>query len=117
LTQRDELLWRVVQPTPLVGWRDDEHPHVATGRLLDGRPVSLMDVVPVQVDVVEAVSGARLAIGDRVHDHVERRMRRETDEAHLPLLHETLCSLETTARSDGPVEGRSVVDAMKTQQI
>src|SRR5690606_29976342 len=44
LRRRDEVRWRVRQLTPLVGRRDDELPHGATGRLLDGRPVSLMDV-------------------------------------------------------------------------
>ena len=60
-----ELVGRPVEHAPFVGRRNNEHAHVELGGQFDRGPVGLIDVVPMQVDVIEAALGLVI---ERVED-------------------------------------------------
>ncbi len=75
----DQFLRWGVEVAAFVGGTDDEDAHVALGGGGDDGPVELVDVVPVNVDVVELIGG------DRPDDDVGGTMGGEADEADFAL--------------------------------
>ncbi len=62
LAEAGQLGGRLVEFAAFVIGADDEDAHVAPGGFLDGRPVEIVDEIPVEIDVIE------LAGGDRAQD-------------------------------------------------
>ena len=114
LAELDESVGRLVEHAAFVGGADDEHAHVARGRGLDGGPVLLVDVVPVQVDVVEA---AIALVTNRVEHRRQRRVRRKTNVADEAFGLQLAGGGQAAVFLDAPPEQLVCVNAVQTEQV
>ena len=102
--------WLVQFPALVIG-ADDEHAHVQPPRGLDGRPVQIVDEIPVQVDVIEFTAA------DAIQNNVRGGVRGEPDEATATLALQLLRRFQAAAFAYRPVEQFPVVDPVQRQQI
>ncbi len=109
--QVDQLLRRLVKFAALVVRADDEHAHVALARRHDGRPVEVVDEIPVEVDVIEFVRG------DGVQDDVRGRVGGKADEPDAAFALEFARGGEAAVLSQREIEQLPVVDAVQREQI
>jgi len=110
-SQRRRSFSGLVEFSALVVGADDEDAHVASGRGLDGRPVEIVDEIPVEVDVVE------LACLNRPQDSPPRAVRGETDKARPPLALQLTRGVERAALGKCPLEDPGVVDAVEREHV
>ncbi len=75
----DQFLRRCVEFSTLVRGADDENPHVMAGGGFDRVPIRLVNVVPMQVDVIELIGF------DRLHNHVRGSVGGKSDVAQFAL--------------------------------
>ncbi len=110
-TELPQPLRRAVEMAALVGGADHEHPHVVGPGRLDGGQVVLADVVPVQVDVVEAVAG------DRLQDQGQGGVGGEAHVADAALGLPAPGHLQAASRPQGLLEVLRQVEAVDGEQI
>ncbi len=104
-----EFLWGIVEFSTLVRWADDKYAHVVAGGGFDRGPVGLVNVVPMEVDVIELVGF------DRVDNYVGRSMGREPDVAKFALGLEVVGDVENAARLEAGFEVAIEVDAVDAE--
>lgn len=109
--EASEFLWRCVEVAAFVGGADDEDAHVALCGSFDGGPVELVDVVPVEVDVVELVGF------DCFDEDVGGAVGGEADEAHLALGLKFANHVEEAAGGHTGVDVIVGVDAVDREEI
>jgi hypothetical protein len=115
--QLGKLRGRLVQLPALVGGRNDENAHIAAGGFFNARPVFLKDVIPVEIDIIEA---AVALVANAAEDLFGRGVRGKADVAREALFLERARrgkapSIAAGAQSVG--QGLLVVDSMERQQV
>ena len=100
-----------VEVATLVGGADHEHAHVVGGGGLDGGLVLLLDVIPVQVEIIEAVGV------DRLQDHGQRRMGGEADRTDAALLPPALSHRQAAVGPQGLLEQLGGVHSVDGEQV
>ena len=77
----------------------------------DGRPVEIVDEIPVDIDVIKFVGG------DRVEDDVRRGVGGKAEEADAAFLLQFAGGGHAAVFPDGPIQQLAVVDAVQREQI
>ncbi len=107
----NQLVGWGVEFSAFVAGADDEDTHVVARGSFDRGPVSLIDVVPVQVDVIELVGF------DRLDDDIRGSVSRKADVAQFAFALELMGDVEDAAGSEAGVDVTVEVDAVDAEEI
>src|SRR5439155_19070013 len=101
-----EFLRRRIKHSALVVRADDEDTQVASVRRLDGRPVEVVDEIPVDVEVIEYVAV------DRLQNDVRRGVSGKTDMADEAVPLQPARGGHAAVFPQRPFQKLPVIDAM-----